>query len=88
MKGLRDFAKLNLITAFGTTVLANIAVAGFIGWLIDKYTFNNRVIFVISLFFGTISGIYNGVRELLKEAEKYEKFDKKDDNDNSGSHSS
>ena len=88
MKGLRDFAKLNLITAFGATVFANIAVAGFIGWLIDKYTFNNKVIFVISLFFGTVSGIYNGIRELLKEAERYEKLDKKDDSDDSNSHSS
>ncbi len=87
MKGLKDFAKLNLITAFGATVIANIAVAGFIGWLIDKYTFDNNVIFVISLFLGTISGIYNGIRELLKEAERYEKLDKKDDNDNSDSHS-
>ncbi len=87
MKGLKDFAKLNLITAFGATVIANIAVAGFIGWLIDKYTFDNNVIFVISLFLGTISGIYNGIRELLKEAERYEKLDKKDDNDDSDSHS-
>ncbi len=88
MKGFRDFVKFNLITAFGATVVANIAVVGFIGWLIDRYTFNNKVIFIISLFLGTVSGVYNGIRELLKEAERYEKLDRKDDNDNDDSDSS
>ena len=85
MRGFRDFVKFNLIMVFGVTVVSNIAVAGFIGWLIDRYTLNNKVIFIIFLFLGVISGIYNGIRELLKEAERYEKLDKKDDSDNSGS---
>jgi F0F1-type ATP synthase assembly protein I len=31
---------------------------------------------IIFLFFGAISGIYNGVRQLLKEVEKIEKREK------------
>ena len=79
MKGLKDFAKFNLITVFGFTVVANVAVAAFLGWLIDKWTFNNKVIFVIFLFLGVISGVYNGIRDLLKEAERYERLDREDD---------
>ncbi len=79
MKGLKDFAKFNLITVFGFTVVANVAVAAFLGWLIDKWTFNNKVIFVIFLFLGVISGVYNGIRDLLKEAERYERLDREDE---------
>ena len=81
MKGLKDFAKFNLLMVFGVTVVSNIAVAGFIGYLIDRYTFDNKVIFIIFLFLGVVSGIYNGIRDLLKEAERYEKLDEKDDGD-------
>ena len=83
MRGLRDFAKFNLIMVFGVTVVSNIAVAGFIGWLIDRYTLNNKVIFIIFLFLGVVSGIYNGIRALLKAAERYEKLDRKDGGDDS-----
>ncbi len=77
--GWKDLIKLNLITAFGMTVIANVAVAGFIGYWLDRITFKNNVLFVIFLFLGVFSGLFNGIRQLLKEAEKYEKIDKKDD---------
>lgn len=80
LRGFRDFVKLNLVIVFGVVVISNIFVAGLIGYLIDKWTFNNKVIFIIFLFIGVISGIYNGIRELLREAERYEKLDKKDGN--------
>ncbi len=85
MKGLKDFVKLNLILVFGVTVIANIAVAGFIGYLLDKWTFKNNVFFIVFLFLGVISGLYNGIKDLLKEAERYEKLDKKDGNINNDS---
>ena len=85
MKGLRDFVKLNLVLVFGVTVVANIAVAGIIGYFIDKWTFNNKVFFIVFLFVGIISGLYNGIRELMKEAERYEKIDKKGSGDDNGS---
>ena len=85
MKGLKDFAKLNLVLVFGVEVISNIAVAGLIGYFLDKWTFNNKVLFVIFLFLGVASGLYNGIKDLLKEAEKYEKLDKKDDSNDSGS---
>ena len=85
MKGLKDFAKLNLVLVFGVEVISNIAVAGLIGYFLDKWTFNNKVLFVIFLFLGVASGLYNGIKDLLKEAEKYEKLDKKDDSNDSSS---
>jgi len=81
MKWFKDFVKFNLLMVFGTVVVSNVAVAGFIGWLIDKYTFDNKVLFIVFLFLGVISGIYNGIRELMKEAERYERLDEKDDDD-------
>jgi len=85
MKGLKDFAKLNLVLVFGVEVISNIAVAGLIGYFLDKWTFNNKVLFIIFLFLGVASGLYNGIKDLLKEAEKYEKLDKKDDSNDSSS---
>lgn len=65
-----DLKKMNIVPLFGFTVFANFVVAGLIGYFIDKFTFNNRIIFIIFLFFGMISGIYNGIKEILKESEK------------------
>ncbi|MFP4460756.1 MAG: AtpZ/AtpI family protein [Thermotogota bacterium] len=76
-----EFKKLNLIPYFGFTVFANMAVSGLIGYYIDKWTFDNKIIFIISLFFGMVSGIYNGIKELVRESKQYEeKGDKKDEN--------
>ena len=82
MKGLKDFIKLNLVLVFGVEVISNIGVAGLIGYFLDKWTFNNKVLFIIFLFLGVASGLYNGIKDLLKEAEKYEKLDKKNDDSN------
>ncbi len=84
----RDLVKLNLITVFGATVVANILVAGLMGYWLDSITFKNKVLFIIFLFLGVISGLYNGIKQLLKEARSYERLDKKngedDNNPNSG----
>ncbi|MEA1885255.1 MAG: AtpZ/AtpI family protein [Thermotogota bacterium] len=77
----RELKKLNLIPYFGFTVFANMAVSGLIGYYLDKWTFDNKIIFIISLFFGMISGIYNGIKELVKESKQYEeKSEEKDEN--------
>jgi len=65
-----DLKKMNIVPLFGFTVFANVVVAGLIGYFIDKFTFNNRIIFIVFLFFGMISGIYNGIKEILKESKK------------------
>src|SRR6056297_1047557 len=76
-----EFKKLNLIPYFGFTVFANMAVSGIIGFYLDKWTFDNKIIFIISLFFGMVSGIYNGIKELVKESKQYEeKSEEKDEN--------
>ncbi|AEH50375.1 AtpZ/AtpI family protein [Pseudothermotoga thermarum] len=64
---------------FGVTVVSNILVGTVLGYYIDKWTFNNKVLFVVFIFLGIASGLYNGFKFLLKEAEKYDKRDKKDD---------
>jgi len=74
-----EFKKLNLIPYFGFTVFANMAVSGLIGYYLDKWTFDNNVIFILFLFFGMISGIYNGIKELVKESKQYEEKSEKED---------
>jgi len=75
----RELKKLNLIPYFGFTVFANMAVSGLIGYYLDKWTFDNKIIFIISLFFGMVSGIYNGIKELVKESKQYEEKSEKED---------
>ncbi len=74
------FKHYNVVVDFGVTVAANVAVGGIIGFYLDKWTFNNKALLVIFLFLGVVSGMYNGMRLLLKEAEKAEKSDKDDAN--------
>jgi len=74
-----EFKKLNLIPYFGFTVFANMAVSGLIGYYIDKWTFDNKIIFILFLFFGMITGIYNGIKELVKESKQYEEKKEKED---------
>ncbi|MCL4408383.1 MAG: AtpZ/AtpI family protein [Thermotogae bacterium] len=71
------FKKTNIITSFGITVISNIAIGGLIGYYLDKWTFNNKVLLLIFLILGIVSGIYNGIKLLMKEAEKENGKDKK-----------
>ncbi len=75
-----ELKKMNLIPYFGFTVFANMAVAGLIGYYLDKWTFDNNILFIIFLFFGMLSGIYNGIKEILKESKLYEEKKKSEDN--------
>jgi F0F1-type ATP synthase assembly protein I len=75
-----ELRKMNIIPYFGFAVFANVAVAGLIGYYIDKWTFDNNIIFIIFLFFGMASGIYNGMKEILKESRLYEEKKKSEDN--------
>jgi F0F1-type ATP synthase assembly protein I len=75
-----ELRKMNLIPYFGFTVFANMAVAGLIGYYLDKWTFDNNILFIIFLFFGMLSGIYNGIKEILKESKLYEEKKKSEDN--------
>ncbi len=71
------FKRSNIVLDFGVTVVSNVVVGGIIGYYLDKWTFNNKVLMVIFLFLGIVSGMYNGMRLLLKEAKKDEKNDDK-----------
>jgi len=76
IKGLKDFGKYNMVVNFIATLLANIGVGALIGYYLDKWTFNNRVLLVVFLLLGIFSGFYNGFRMLLKEVERYDRMDK------------
>ncbi len=67
------FKRSNIVLDFGVTVVSNVVVGGIIGYYLDKWTFNNKVLMMIFLFLGIVSGMYNGMRLLLKEAKKDEK---------------
>jgi F0F1-type ATP synthase assembly protein I len=72
----KEIIKLNLVLVFGATVIGNVVVGYFLGKLFDWLFNTNNLFLIIFLFFGAISGIYNGVRQLLKEVEKIEKREK------------
>ncbi|MDK2885573.1 MAG: synthase protein [Thermosipho sp. (in: thermotogales)] len=72
----KDLIKLNLVLVFGATVIGNIVVGYFIGKLFDWLFNTDKLFMIIFLFFGALSGIYNGIRQLLKEVEKIEKHEK------------
>lgn len=77
-------SKYGIVLNFGITVISNMLVGFFIGYYLDRWTFNNKLLLVIFVLLGTASGLYNGFKYLLKEAEKYDKFDKKDDHHDRG----
>jgi len=72
----RQLNAINMVFQFGIVVISNILVGGLLGYLTDKYLFHNKIWLVIFLFLGMISGIYQGIRYLMKEAEKYERLNK------------
>lgn len=83
---LKGFNQLNMVLMFGITVLSNIFVGLGLGWVLDEF-FNQNFFMIIFMFLGIASGLYFGVRDLLREAEKYDKTqkttkktDKKDNN--------
>lgn len=69
---LKIFNQLNLVLMFGLTVISNIFVGLGIGWVLDKI-FNQSFWMIIFMFLGIASGLYFGIKELLREAEKYDK---------------
>jgi len=84
----QGLGKYSIVLNFGVTVLSNIAVGAFLGYYIDKWTFKNGVLFIVFILLGIASGLYNGFKYLLREADKYDKRDKKDaDKHNNTGHS-
>ncbi len=65
-----DLKKLNIVSYFGFTVIGNVLVAGVIGYFLDQWTFQNRVIWVIFLFLGVFSGLVHGIKGLLLEEKR------------------
>jgi len=73
----KEISKLGMVMNFGIIVISNLVVSAFIGYYLDKVFLKNRLIFVVFLFLGIISGIYNGVKFLMKEVERSERKMKK-----------
>ncbi len=71
------FKRSNVVFDFGVTIASNVLVGGLIGYYLDKWTFNNKVLLVVFLFLGIASGMYNGMRMLLKEAKREDEDDKR-----------
>ncbi len=69
---LKTFNQLNLVLMFGITVLSNIFVGMGIGWLLDKI-FNHSFWMIVFMLLGIFSGLYFGIKDLLREAERYDK---------------
>jgi F0F1-type ATP synthase assembly protein I len=84
-----DWTALSSLYQFAIVILSNIMVMGFIGYLLYRFAGMGKIWISFFLLFGALAGIYNGIRYLLKEAEKYDR-DKNngsksgDDSGNSG----
>ncbi|RAO98862.1 hypothetical protein PW5551_07205 [Petrotoga sp. 9PW.55.5.1] len=72
---LRSFSYLNMVIYFAVIVLSNIFVGLLIGYLIYKFT-GQQIWMVILMFLGIVSGLYSGIKELLREVEKHERAEK------------
>jgi F0F1-type ATP synthase assembly protein I len=82
-----NWTALSTLYQFAVIVIANIMVSGGIGYLLYKFLGMGKVWISFFLLFGAFSGIYNGIRYLLKEAERYDRDKDNDDknSDNTGS---
>ncbi|MDI3472765.1 MAG: synthase protein [Thermotogaceae bacterium] len=73
---LKYFTGIGIVIQFGVVVISNILVAAVIGYYLDRWTFKNKLFLIIFLFLGVASGLYQGIRYLMKEAKRYENRDK------------
>ncbi len=69
----KTLSKLQVISAFGFTIVANILVSLFIGIWLDRFFKTNNKLTIVFIIFGVVSGFYNGIRFLLKEIERFER---------------
>lgn len=78
-KGIgKELSKLNLISSLGFTIIANILVGFVLGAFLDNLFSTARVFKIIFIVLGTLSGVYNGIKYLVKELERYDKIDNVD----------
>ena len=82
-----DWTALSSLYQFAVIVIANIMVSGGIGYLVHRFVGMDRLWISFFMLFGAFSGIYNGIRYLMKEAERYDRDKDNDDQDidNTGS---
>lgn len=82
---MHSFKAINMVFEFGITVISNVAVAGFIGYLIVRFFSIDRGWLIPFLILGIVSGLYSGLRYLMKEADRIERSSKdsqeRDDSD-------
>lgn len=74
----KELTKLNLISGIGFTIISNLLVGYILGAFLDNLFTTRRIFKIIFIFIGTLSGIYNGIRYVLKEIERYDKIDRED----------
>ncbi|MGQ9856141.1 MAG: AtpZ/AtpI family protein [Fervidobacterium sp.] len=74
----KELSQLNLISTLGFTIISNVIVGYVIGAFLDRLFNLEKILTVVFLIIGTISGIYNGIRFVMK-AGGYDKIDKDKD---------
>ncbi|WP_448376563.1 AtpZ/AtpI family protein [Fervidobacterium sp.] len=74
----KELTKLNLISGLGFTIIANLIVGYILGAFLDNIFTTGRIFKIIFIVLGTLSGVYNGIRYILKEMERYDKIDRDD----------
>lgn len=66
-----------MVVTFGIIVVSNILVALVAGYYLDKWTFNNKLLMIVFAFLGVASGLYNGMKYLLREVNRLERTERK-----------
>ncbi|MGC8820829.1 MAG: AtpZ/AtpI family protein [Fervidobacterium sp.] len=71
-----ELSKINIVSNFGFTIAGNILVSIMIGLFFGNIFGKTKLFLIIFSLLGLVSGIYNGIRYLMKEVDRYEKEEK------------
>jgi len=78
-----NWGAMSSLYQFAIIIITNIFVSGGIGYLLYRFAGMAKIWISFFLLFGAFSGIYNGIKYLLKEAERYDRNKNHDDKDSS-----
>ncbi|HOQ39468.1 MAG TPA: AtpZ/AtpI family protein [Fervidobacterium sp.] len=71
----KDLSKINIVSSFGFMIVGNVVFGLLMGMFFDYIFGTKKVFLIIFIVLGLISGLYNGFRYILKEVERYDKYE-------------
>jgi len=71
----KALSKINIVSSFGFMIVGNVVFGLLMGMFFDYIFGTKKVFLIIFIVLGLISGLYNGFRYILKEVERYDKYE-------------